>query len=461
MTNTPKKQFREEKVDYTNLQNELTEKGIKYAFGSYVDIHGISKSKLVPIKNFNDMMNGSELYTVTALDAMGGAGPQDDECQAIPDVDSMVILPWKKDIAWFASNLYYHGEKYSHCSRVILSNMMKKANDMGFEFMLGIEPEFYVFKENENKEITPYDKEDTLTMPGYDVRTTLHSLDFLDEMVRSMNDLGWDVNSFDHEGGNGQYEFDFSYSNALTTADRLTFFRLMAREIANKYDAFASFMPKPFSDNFGSGAHHNMSLFNINTNENAFIDKQDPRNNGLSQTAYYFIGGLLKHAEALAAISCPLVNSYKRLIPRGMMPDISWAPVYITYGRNNRTAMLRVPKNRPAIENRVPDISANFYLTSALHLAAGLDGIINKIDPGDPVDMDLYKYSDKQLTEINVGTLPKNLMEAVEAFESSDLVKETFGSTIQQEWADLKRKEWADYHYNVSQYERDKYLKLY
>lgn len=443
------------------LKIELKRKGVKYAIGSYVDVHGITKSKFVPIDYLENMMKGSELYTVYALEGMGGEGPQDDECQTIPDLDSLIILPWKKDVAWFASDLHYHDNPYPLCSRVILKNQMEKARKEGFEFMLGIEPEFYVLREDENGAIVPFAAEDTLKMPGYDVRTTLHSMSYLDVMVDYMNELGWKVNSIVHEGGNGQYEFDFTYENALKTADRLTFFRLMAGEVARQYGAFTSFMPKPFSDNFGSGAHHNMSLFEVGTAKNVFIDENDPRGNGLSQIAYSFVAGLLRHSDALTAISAPLVNSYKRLTPRGMMPQISWAPVYATYGRNNRTAMLRIPKNRAAIENRVPDISANFYLSAALHLAAGLEGIKEGLDPGDLVDYDLYHFTNEELDELGVKTLPRNLLEAVEAFDNNPLTEEVFGKEFKDEWVKLKKQEWAEHHFQVSDYERNRYLKLY
>lgn len=214
----------------------------------------------------------------------------------------------------------------------------------------------------------------------------------------------------------------------------------MAGEVARQYGAFASFMPKPFVDNFGSGAHHNMSLYKVGTNQNLFYDENDPRGNNLSSIAYSFIAGLLRHAGSLAAISAPLVNSYKRLTPRGMMPQISWAPVYATYGRNNRTAMLRVPKNRPAVENRVPDISANFYLSSALHLAAGLEGIAEGLDPGDLVDFDLYNLSDEELKNLGVGILPRDLLEAVEAFDRDPLTEKVFGKEFKDEWVKLKKK---------------------
>lgn len=452
--------FRAEAEDFSNLQEQLKKQGVKYALGSYVDTHGLSKSKMVPIDYLNGMMQGSELYTVTALEAMGGSGPQDDECQAVPDPASATILPWKRDVAWFASDLYYHGEPYPYSSRVVLKRVLAQARAQGFNFMLGVEPEFYVLREEGGK-LLPLAPDDNLVMPGYDVRSTLHSLSYLDAMVEHMNELGWDVHSFDHEGGNGQYEFDFSFSEALTQSDRLTFLRLMAGEVARQFGAFACFMPKPFSDNFGSGAHFNMSLFETGTSRNAFVDPKDPRGNGLSPTAYSFIAGLLRHAEALTAISAPLVNSYKRLIARGMMPDMTWAPVYIAYGRNNRSSMFRVPRNRPAVENRVPDISCNFYLAAAMHLAAGLEGIAEGLDPGDPVDLNLYEVPDEELGQMSVRTLPRTLLEAVDAFDASPLAERVMGTTFKKEWVKLKRREWAEYHLRVTDFERERYLKFY
>ena len=229
--------------------------------------------------------------------------------------------------------------------------------------------------------------------PAYDVESTLDSMSFLDPMVKAMTETGFGVFSFDHEGGDGQVEFDFDYAPALVMADRLTLFRLMAKQIAKQSGLLATFMPKPYTSSWGSGAHFNMSLADPETGKNLFQDDGDPRGKGWSKTAYGFVAGILRHAPALAAICNPTVNSYKRLQPRLTDGTISWAPVFPTYGDNNRSCMLRLPRNRPAVENRAVDSAANPYLAAAFLLAAGLEGVAEGLDPGEPVEDITYDWT--------------------------------------------------------------------
>ena len=449
--------FRLSDDDYSELQKKLQEKNVSYVITSWVDPHGVSKCKAMPVEFLPKLMQGWTLYTVSAFDAMGGLGPHDDECQGFPDPDRLTILPWRPDVAWMPCDLYYHDEPYPHCSRVILKRVMEKARSAGFEFMLGIEPEFYVLMEEDGEWKPLFD--DKLVIPGYDMRGTLLALPYQDKMVKYMNQLGWNVDTFDHEGGRSQYEFDYDFSDALTTADRLIFFRLMADEVAREMGGFACFMPKPFDDDFGSGAHFNMSIYKAGTNENLFIDPADPRGNGFSSLGYSFIAGLLKHAETLVAMSAPLVNSYKRFTPQGFMATMSWAPVFITYGANNRSAMFRIARSRPALENRVPDISCNVYLAAALHLAAGLEGILGELDPGAPVNENLYKVSDEEMTKKSIRTIPRNLLDSIRAFEADPLSEEVLGPVLKREWIELKKREWYNYHQIVTDHEREFYRK--
>jgi glutamine synthetase len=283
---------------------------------------------------------------------------------------------------------------------------------------------------------------------------------FLRKMVECLDELDWGLFSFDHEGGNSQYELDFGYTNGLTMADRYTFMRLMLKEVAKQFGAFATFMPKPFSDNFGSGSHYNMSLADGDSGRNLFEDERDPRGLGYSELAYYFVGGLLKHAAAIAAVTCPTVNSYKRLIGRGYMSAITWAPVYVRYGDNNRSCMLRLPGNRRCIENRAADLAGNVYLGAAMCLAAGLEGIREQIDPGDPTPDNLYEFTRQELQEHNIQLLPRNLLEAIQAFDADPLSDQVFGP-LKSVYVEFKNQEWQQYHNTVSEWEIKKYLHFF
>jgi glutamine synthetase len=437
----------------------LIEEGVQYAFVSWADFYGRPKGKAVPIAQFDRAVQGSELYTVGALPGMGPLGPHEDECQAIGDLNSLVVCPWDRRYAWMAADLVWQGEPYEYCSRQILKKVLAKAHRMGFAFNLGFEPEVYILKEGEGGELLPFHADDT-GFWGYDVESTLDNMSFLDVIVQYMDELGWGVFSFDHEGGNSQFEFDFGYTDALSMSDRYTFMRMMLKQVAKKMGAFATFMPKPYSDNFGSGAHYNMSLAHIDTGQNLFDDREDPGGMGYSKLAYYFVGGLLKHAGAITAVTCPTVNSYKRLIGRGFMDDITWAPVFVRYGDNNRTLMIRLPKNRRCVENRACDIASNIYLGAAVSLAAGLDGIENELEPGDPTNENLYELDRNQLRDRKVELLPRNLLEAIHAFEDDPLSDEVFGP-LKAVYVELKNKEWEEYHNVVTQWERDKYLRFF
>ncbi|KAA3627143.1 MAG: type III glutamate--ammonia ligase, partial [Proteobacteria bacterium] len=310
---------------------------------------------------------------------------------------------------------------------------------------------------------TPFVDNDLLNAPtrGYDIETTMLADSFREPMVDYMNRLGWNVYSFDHEGGDGQYEFDFNYCDMLQMADRMVLFRLMAKHVARELGCMATFMPKPYSDAFGSGAHFNISMCDATTGDNVFEaknSKDDPNDHGYSRLAYQFTAGVLKHASAITAIVCPTVNSYKRLNPRGLMREMSWAPVYQAYGHNNRTLVCRLPMNRSCLELRHADSAVNFYLGAAITLAAGLKGIEDDLDPGKPVEFNTYDKSEKELTGQGIMRLPRTLGEAIEAFAADDLAKETLGAEFHKSYTDYKRAEWEEYCLVVSDWERERYL---
>lgn len=447
--------------DATDLQTTLRAQGVKYAMAGYVDIHGCVKGKFVPLDHLSNMFGGSELYTGAALDGV----PQDvsdNEVAAVPDPASATVCPWDTRLAWFAGDLHLDGQPFEACSRNILKRQLQRAADMGFRFNLGIETEFFLFRETADGGFAPISPRDHADKPCYDPRTLMDNLDVVDAIVEAMNGLGWDVYSFDHEDANGQFETDFDFADALTMADRFTFFRMMVGEIARKHGAFASFMPKPFSDKTGSGAHFNMSLADLDTGANLFAPETGDRYAcGVSELAYQFIAGVLAHARAISAVIAPTVNSYKRLVRQGSMSGSTWAPVFACYGNNNRTNMIRIPGAGSRVECRAADIACNPYLGAAIILAAGLDGIERQLDPGAPHRENMYHYDDAEIDAMGVSLLPRTLGEAVADFAADDLGRRVFGPAMFDAFVEFKQAEWDSYHNAVSQWEIERYLRLF
>lgn len=445
--------------DWQQIKTDLEQKGVRYALASFVDLHGMAKAKAVPLAHLGQMARGSELFTGAALDGV----PQevsDDEVATMPDPASLTVLPWQQEVAWFASDLHLGGEPFEACSRNVLHRVRAEAAAMGYRFNLGIETEFFVLKRNGAGELVPYSERDSLDKPAYDVRGLLDNLPWLDELVQAMNGLGWGVYSFDHEDGPGQFETDFDYAEVLTMADRLTFFKLMAKEIAHRHGLIATFMPKPFGDRTGSGAHYNMSLADLASGENLFIDpKGKPA--AVSRLAEHFIAGILRHAAAICAVIAPTVNSYKRLVAQGSMSGFTWAPVFVCYGNNNRTNMLRIPSPGGRVECRAADISCNPYLGGAMILAAGLEGIREQLDPGDPNLVNAYTLTPEQLAERGITMLPRTLGEAIEAFAADPLSRRVFGDALFDSFVAYKREEWQSYHCTVSDWEMKRYLEFF
>ncbi|MDE1174104.1 MAG: type III glutamate--ammonia ligase [Parvibaculaceae bacterium] len=441
------------------LETMLREKQIEFLLASYVDMHGVPKGKVVPVDHLDQMLKGSELFTGAALEGV----PQsvhDNEVSAMPDADSVAVLPWKPNVAWFASDLWLDGKPFSACSRGILNRQMKSAADLGYTFNLGIEAEFYVLRETEQGRIEPVSPR-LLSKPCYDIASALDNVEWLTELVSAMNGLGWDVYSFDQEDGQGQFEIDFQYANAVAMSDRFVFLRMMANQIARKHGCFASFMPKPYADRTGSGAHLNMSLADLASGSNLFADKNDPRGCGLSELGYHFIAGVVKHLPAICAVVAPTVNSYKRLVKQGSMSGFTWAPIFACYGNNNRTNAVRIPSAGGRIELRSADSACNPYLGAAMVLAAGLEGVRARMDPGEPNRDNMYEATQAELTARGIRQLPRTLGEALDAFAEDPLSVEVFGADMQKSWLDYKRDEWLSYSAHVSNWETERYLKFF
>lgn len=446
----------------TKLQKELTDKGVKYCIGAYVDIHGIPKAKVVPIAHLGHMAKGSERYTGYALDGLGQA-PNDDELTSVPDLDSVIQLPWEPKIAWMAADNHFQGKPYPLNTRVALKNQLAKAAELGYGMNLGIECEIFLLKQDAEGKLSVPDAEDKLTKPCYDVRGFTNSFAWLDKMASAINGLGWDLYSFDHEDANGQFEFDFNYADAVTSCDRLIFFRYMAKHYAKEEGLLATMMPKPFADKTGNAAHFNMSLYDLKSGKNLFAcdPKDDPRGIGLTPLGYMFIGGILKHGRALCAVFAPTVNSYKRLVRRGAMSYFTWAPVFNSYGSNNRTNSVRVPAGGGRCESRNADGAVNPYLAAALVLAAGLEGIREGLDPGNPNEDNLYDISEAERSKRGIEFLPQTLQEAVAAFAADPLVEKALGKELKDEFIRYKTEEWQAYHLTVSKWEVERYSYMF
>lgn len=444
------------------ILDDLRRRGVRYCIGAYVDIHGAQKGKVVPIAHLGHMAQGSERYTGYALDGLGQA-PNEDELASVPDLSHIIQLPWEPKLAWMPADLTFQGEPYPLSTRVALRRVLAEAADMGFDFKLGIECEVFLLRKAADGSLVVPHATDNLTKPCYDVNGFVSNFAWLDRVASTINDLGWDLYSFDHEDANGQFEFDFAYADAMTTCDRLTFFRFMAKTYAQDEGLIATMMPKPFADKTGNGAHFNMSLAERGTGRNLFAcsPEDDPRGLGLTEIGYHFIGGILKHGRALCAAFAPTVNSYKRLIRQGAMSTFSWAPVFNSFGSNNRTNSVRVPAGGGRCESRNADGSVNPYLAAALVLAAGLEGIRERIDPGQPNEDNLYAISEEERLTRGIAFLPQTLQEAVQAFADDPFVEATLGRPLRDEFVRYKSEEWREYHQTVSAWETERYSAMF
>ncbi len=449
-------------ADIEQIQKDLRARGVKYCMGAYVDIHGVPKGKVVPLDHLHHMAAGSELYTGYALDGLGQK-PNDDEIASVPDLDHIVQLPWEPRVAWMPADNTFKGEPWPLNTRVALKKQLNEAAELGLGFNLGIECEVFLLRREEDGSLSVPHADDKLGKPCYDLRAFMDNFRWLDRMATTIDELGWDLYSFDHEDANGQFEFDFTYADALTSCDRFIFFRELAKRYAADEGLIATLMPKPFADKTGNGAHFNMSLRDLTSGANAFAcdPADDPRGLGLTETGYHFIGGILRHGRALCAVLAPTVNSYKRLVRQGAMSYFSWAPVFNSYGSNNRTNSVRVPMGGGRCESRNADGAVNPYLAATLALAAGLEGVREKIDPGEPREENLYEFTEQQRAAEGIEFLPQNLLDAVEAFAADPLVEKVLGPELRQEFIDYKTREWNEYHLSVSAWEVERYSHLF
>lgn len=438
-------------------QEFFVKSATRYVLAQFVDIHGAAKAKAVPVEHYDMVMTDGAGFAGFALWGFG-MGPQGPDYMAVGDPGTLLPVPWMPGFARVVCDGHVKGKPYPYCSRVALKQQLKALAAQGLTLYTGIEPEFMLLKKTGDGRILPFDDSDQLDKPCYDYKGLSRGATFLDRLTGYLRSAGIDVYQVDHEDANAQFEVNFTYADALKTADNYVFFKMAASEVAREFGAIASFMPKPFSNRTGTGAHFHISLGNDRT-KNLFHDDGDTLGLGLSQLGYWFVGGLLAHARALAAICAPTVNSYKRLVVGRALSGATWAPAFIAYGDNNRTACVRIPYGR--IELRLPDGAVNPYLATAAIVAAGMDGVARKLDPGAPLNVNLYELGAAEIERRGIGLLPQNLCEAIDALEEDDTVKGALGPELAAEFIALKRMEWIEYSRHVSTWETDRYLEMF
>jgi glutamine synthetase len=433
------------------------ENDIRYVLAQFVDVHGAAKAKAVPVEHYDMVVTDGAGFAGFAVWGLG-MGPHGPDFMGVGDPSTISSIKWMPGFARMACDGYVNGKPYAYCSRVAAKRQLEKLSARGYTLYTGIEPEFMLLKKDASGTLKPFDDTDDLDKPCYDYKGLARVGGLLDDLTRHLRAVGIDVYQIDHEDANGQFEVNFTYADALKTADNLIYFKMAASEVARAHGAIATFMPKPFSNRTGTGAHFHISM-GVGDQKNAFHDDSDRRNLGLSQLGYWFLGGLLAHAPALAAICAPTINSYKRLVIGRALSGATWAPAYIAYGNNNRTACVRIPYGR--IEMRLPDGSMNPYLATAAIAAAGLDGIDRKLDPGEPMNVNMYELSPQEIRDRKIGVLPQSLKEAVDALEADEVVKQGIGNELAQEFITLKRMEWVEYSRHVSDWECKRYLEMF
>jgi len=427
--------------------------GTKFVRLQFVDIHGTPKNMAIPLikpDQIEDIIKDGLLFDGSSIEGFADINASDLILK--PDPDTFSALPWRpeeKGVCRFICDVYWpEGQPYEGDPRYMLKRALEKAEKAGYEYNVGPEPEFFILDQDEEGNMIPHDDG-----VYFDVEPVDQGTDIRRQLVMDLEALDFDIEVSHHEVAPGQHEIDFKFDHALKTADAVITFKQAIKAIVDNMGYMVTFMPKPFFGENGSGMHCHQSLFK--NGENVFYDPDTETQ--LSDEAMYFMGGLLKHAPALSAIVAPTINSYKRLVPGYE------APVYIAYGLKNRSTLVRIPASRgngTRVEFRCPDPSCNPYLAFAAMLEAGLDGMKNKIDPGEPTEIDVFAKSMDELQTMGINTLPSSLWEAYHALEADDVVKSTLGNHIYTQFRDIKKKEWDDYRIQVFNYELDKYLTI-
>ena len=416
-----------------NLFKIAKQKNIKYFLISFVDLFGILRSKLVPAHAIKEMQGAGAGFAGFA--AWLDMSPADSDMFAIPDPDSLIQLPWNKEVGWLASDLWMNGKPVEASPRVMLKKQIKKLKNQNLTMKSGVECEYFLISPDGNSIADP---RDTQSKPCYDQSALMRRYDLIKEICDCMIEMGWNPYQNDHEDANGQFEMNWDYADCLITADRHTFFKYMVKTIAEKHGLRATFMPKPFENLTGNGCHAHVSVWQ--GKKNKFLDKSD--NLGLSKMAYNFLGGVIKNASSLSAFFNPTINSYRRINAPPTKSGATWSPSSVSYTGNNRTHMIRIP-DPGRFELRLMDGSANPYLLQASVLAAGLYGLKNKIDPGKPLNCNMYtdytKYPD-------LPKLPNELNNSLDQLKNNKEMNNAFGKEVIESYIKLRSSEIGEFN---------------
>jgi len=430
-----------------NLANVARKQGIRYFLISFTDLFGVVRSKLVPTSAISGMQKDGAGFAGFA--AHLDMTPADSDMFGLPDAERLIQLPWKPEVGWLPSDIYLGGKIVAHGPRTVLKQVLADAKEKGYLVKTGVECEYFILTP-EGTEVA--DSADIQAKPCYDQQALMRRYDLISEICDHMETLGWGPYQNDHEDANGQFEMNWDYSEGLTTADRHSFFKYMTKTVAERHGFRATFMPKPIATLTGNGCHAHVSVWNKTGKINLMEDKKGEL--GLSKLAYHFIGGLLEHAESLAAITNPVVNCYKRINAPRTTSGATWSPNTVTYSGNNRTHMIRIPDS-DRIEVRLADGAANPYLLQAVLIGAGLWGVANKIDPGKRLDIDMYAEGHKVK---NAPKLPLNLLDALRAFQNNKIMRGILGAEFADSYLKLKMEEWNSYMQHFSEWERQNAL---
>jgi glutamine synthetase len=428
----------------TNLAKVAKERGIRYFLISFVDLLGVLRAKLVPAQAIGEMQKTGAGFAgfATWLDMT----PADPDMFAIPDPASLIQLPWHKEVGWLASDLWMNGKEVEASPRVALKRQIARAAAEGWRMMSGVECEFFLLSGDGR---TVSDHADTQEKPCYDQSALMRRYAVITEICDAMLELGWGAYQNDHEDANGQFEMNWHYADALTTADRHTFFKYMVKTLAEKHGLKATFMPKPFRHLTGNGCHMHVSVWDTAGTTNLFADPKDE--NGLSALGYGFLGGVIDGADAMCAIFNPTVNSYKRINAPRTVSGATWAPNSVTWSGNNRTHMIRIP-DTGRLECRLLDGAANPYLAQAGMLVLGIDGMRHAKPPGRRHDINMYTDGHRVR---GVKKLPLNLLDAIRLFERSAVVRDGFGPELVSAYAKLRHDDWNKHAGVVTDHERE------
>ena len=433
----------------------IEEQNVHFFRLQFVDIFGYMKNVAMPLSQIEKALDGQMMFDGSSID--GFVRINESDMYLKPDYDTFCVLPWRDqggvNAARIICDVYKSdGTPFDGCPRNNLKRVLADAKEMGYSMNVGTEAEFFLFKKDEDGNATT----NTNDVAGYfDVDPEDTGINCRREIIETLEDMGFEIEASHHEVAEGQHEVNFKYSDALEAADNTLTFKWVVRSIASKHGLHATFMPKPIFGINGSGMHTNQSLFNQD-GTNAFFDENGPLQ--LSETAYKYIAGIAKNAKGFAAVTNPLVNSYKRLVPGYE------APVYIAWSASNRSALIRIPASRgmgTRTEVRCPDPTCNPYLAFAMMLSSGLDGVKNNLQAPDSVDQDIFAMTPAEKDAAGIDSLPANLKDAIDALKVNPIAREALGEHILEKYVEGKEKEWDDYRTAVTDWELNNYLSNY